>query len=859
MKNAFVKNNIREIGHTLGRFLAIMLIIALGVGFFAGLKVTRKAMIKTGDEYLRDYGMYDFKLLSSCGFEKGDAERVKNDLDFIGCAEEAYNADAFADIDDGEYIISFISLGEKVNVPHITAGRMPEKADECILDARLGGTDFIGKKILLPDMAQNENRDMFSCSEYTVVGLCNSPLYLNFERGTTKLEGGAVNAFAYLTEDGFDSEYYTSLCVTLSEKAEIFSDDYDDIINKREDDVKRELETIAGERYDRIVTDARAEVEKARAEYEENLAALNDEKKKALMRIAVLAGVPEMYEKAKAELDSKFAEPDAEFEKARDAIDDAEAKISEIEKPETYVLTRDENVGYVCFENDSMIVEGIARVFPIFFFLVAALVCSTTMTRMIGDHRTQIGTLKALGYGNGRIMSKYLLYSGSAATIGSIFGFAVGTKMFPYAIWKSYDIMYGFAEIKYVFDPVLAVLSLAAALVCSVGVTASACRSSLSKMPARLMRPKTPKAGRRILLERIPFIWNHLGFLRKVSIRNIFRYKKRMFMMVLGIGGCMALLLTGLGIKDSISNIASDQYDNILLYDIEAKFDGDFSRDGAVLVRSDTAEVMADGDIITSVLVYAESNIENVVHFYRGKSDVSVPNEGVLVTEKIASAAGVRVGDRIKFRVRGDETLEYEVRGIFENYVRNYVYVFGEDFVPNTAYIKCDEGEDAHEIAAELMNDGATTVSVTADFRARIENMMESLNYVVWLVIASAGALAFIVLFNLSNINITERVREIATIKVLGFYPSETGAYVFRENLILTFFGVVFGIPLGIALHRFVMSQINIDMVAFDVRITALSYAVATITTFVFTIVVDLIMRRKLAKIDMAQSLKSVE
>ena len=859
MKNAFVKNNIREIGHTLGRFLAIMLIIALGVGFFAGLKVTRKAMIKTGDEYLRDYGMYDFKLLSSCGFEKGDAERVKNDLDFIGCAEEAYNADAFADIDDGEYIISFISLGEKVNVPHITAGRMPEKADECILDARLGGTDFIGKKILLPDMAQNENRDMFSCSEYTVVGLCNSPLYLNFERGTTKLEGGAVNAFAYLTEDGFDSEYYTSLCVTLSEKAEIFSDEYDDIINKYEDEVKRELETIAGERYDRIVTDARAEVEKARAEYEENLAALNDEKKKALMRIAALAGVPEMYEKAKAELDSKFAEPDAELEKAKNAIDDAEAKISEIEKPETYVLTRDENVGYVCFENDSMIVEGIARVFPIFFFLVAVLVCSTTMTRMIGDHRTQIGTLKALGYGNGRIMSKYLLYSGSAATIGSIFGFAVGTKMFPYAIWKSYDIMYGFAEIKYVFDPVLAVLSLAAALVCSVGVTASACRSSLSKMPARLMRPKTPKAGRRILLERIPFIWNHLGFLRKVSIRNIFRYKKRMFMMVLGIGGCMALLLTGLGIKDSISNIASDQYDNILLYDIEAKFDGDFSRDGAVLVRSDTAEVMADGDIITSVLVYAESNIENVVHFYRGKSDVRVPDEGVLVTEKIASAAGVRVGDRIKFRVRGDETLEYEVRGIFENYVRNYVYVFGEDFVPNTAYIKCDEGEDAHEIAAELMNDGATTVSVTADFRARIENMMESLNYVVWLVIASAGALAFIVLFNLSNINITERVREIATIKVLGFYPSETGAYVFRENLILTFFGVVFGIPLGIALHRFVMSQINIDMVAFDVRITALSYAVATITTFVFTIVVDLIMRRKLAKIDMAQSLKSVE
>lgn len=859
MKNAFVKNNIREVGHTLGRFLAIMLIIALGVGFFAGLKVTRKAMIKTGDEYLRDCGMYDFKLLSSYGFEKGDAERVKSDLDFIEYAEEAYNADAFADIDDGEYIISFISLGEKVNVPHITAGRMPEEADECILDARLGSTDFIGKKILLPDTAQNENRDMFSCSEYTVVGLCNSPLYLNFERGTTKLEGGAVNAFAYLTEEGFDSEYYTSLCVTLSEKAEIFSDDYDDIINKFEDGIKNELETVADERYDRIVADARAEVEKARTEYEENLAALNDEKKKALMRIAALAGVPEMYEKAKAELDSKFAEPDAELEKAKSAIDDAEAKISEIEKPETYVLTRDENVGYVCFENDSMIVEGIARVFPIFFFLVAALVCSTTMTRMIGDHRTQIGTLKALGYGNGRIMSKYLLYSGSAATIGSIFGFAVGTKMFPYAIWKSYDIMYGFAEIKYVFDPVLAALSLAAALVCSVGVTASACRSSLAKMPARLMRPKTPKAGKRILLERIPLIWNHLGFLRKVSIRNIFRYKKRMFMMVLGIGGCMALLLTGLGIKDSISNIASDQYDNILLYDIEAKFDGDFGYEGAVLVRSDTAEVMADGDIITSVLVYAGRDIENVVHFYRGKSDVRVPDDGVLVTEKIASAAGVRVGDRIKFRVRGDETLEYEVRGIFENHVRNYVYVFGEDFVPNTAYIKCAEGEDAHEIAAELMNDGATTVSVIADFRARIENMMESLNYVVWLVIACAGALAFIVLFNLSNINITERVREIATIKVLGFYPSETGAYVFRENLILTFFGVIVGIPLGIALHRFVMSQINIDMVAFDVRITALSYGVATVTTFVFTAVVDLIMRRKLAKIDMAQSLKSVE
>ena len=539
-------------------------------------------------------------------------------------------------------------------------------------------------------------------------------------------------------------------------------------------------------------------------------------------------------------------------------------------------------MGYASFRNDSSIVEGIAKVLPIFFFLVAALVCTTTMTRMVEEQRTQIGTLKALGFGNASIVWKYMFYAGSAAAIGFAVGYVGGSILFPWAIWRAYGMLYNFSPIHYVFDPVLAAISLAVSLLCSAGTTFIACRAELLQVPAELMRPRTPKAGKRILLEKIPLLWNRFSFLRKVSIRNIIRYKRRLVMMLLGIAGCTALMLTGLGLRDSISNIADDQFDNIWKYDYAISFNqaqtpqdmqafvsGTSSLLSRCVFISDESMDAVCGSGIKSVYVVAtdDAGITDLISLHSGKTPVAYPPGGsVVITEKLAKLAGVSPGGEITVR-QGNKDVKLHISGICDNHVYNYIFMTGETYQAvfgkaceyNSALARA-AGGDVHAVAAQLAGiSGIAGVNVTADVRNRVNTMMDSLNSIVLLVIGCAGALAFVVLFNLSNINITERAREIATIKVLGFYPAEVRSYVFRENIVLTAAGALLGIPLGIWLHSFVMGQIQIDFVSFQVQILPFSYALSLILTFAFTLLVDLLMQRKLRRIDMVDSLKSVE
>lgn len=589
------------------------------------------------------------------------------------------------------------------------------------------------------------------------------------------------------------------------------------------------------------------------------------------------------YESQKSDAEVRLADGQKELDDARAKIDDAKADISEIKRPDCYTLDRTQNTGYACFKNDSSIVDGIAKIFPVFFFLVAALVCTTTMTRMVEEQRTQIGTLKALGYSNALIVWKYISYAGSAGVTGCILGFWGGSILFPWAIWKAYGMLYAFSPIKYVFDGGLAALSLGVALLCSAGATYAACRTELFQMPAELMRPKAPKAGKRVLLEKIPFLWKRISFLHKVSIRNILRYKKRLFMMVLGIGGCTALVLTGFGIRDSISNIANDQFRNIWKYDYAMSFTDPKTPEEISSFISDTSGILSKSVFICSesadvvlpggtkpvnIIATGDSNITGLVDLHYNKEPVAYPGPGnVVINAKLAKLAGISPGGRITVRQEGAKDCTFTVSGIFDNYVYNYMYMtaqtyeagFRKECLLKNALAKTGSS-DVHGVSTQLANDyGAASVLVIEDTRDRVENMMKSLNSIVLLVISCAGALAFVVLFNLSNINITERTREIATIKVLGFYPSEVRAYVFRENIVLTAVGALAGLPLGIWLHRFVMSQIQIDFVNFQVNILPQSYILALILTFAFTIAVDLIMQRKLNKISMAESMKSVE
>lgn len=583
----------------------------------------------------------------------------------------------------------------------------------------------------------------------------------------------------------------------------------------------------------------------------------------------------------------KQSEFDEQMQDADDQIADAQSKIDEIEKPETYVLDRNTNVGYVCLKNDSGVVKGIANVFPVFFFLVAALICMTTMNRMVEEQRTQIGVLKALGFSEGKIMGKYLFYSGSAAISGTLIGYVLGIHFFPLVIITAYGIVYKMGGIYYVSDLPLALVSLTVAVLCSVGTTWLSCHKELKEVAADLMRPKAPKAGKRVFLEHVPFIWKRLKFLQKVSVRNIVRYKKRFFMMVIGISGCTALLVMGFGVRDSVVAVADQQYEEIQLYDIgvtlkDGKMPGeaDLKSLDSVLEKENAAGMYAMEktiDLVTdkgtkSIHMVAVENPDEVGDFIslhtKKQEPIAYPKEGeAVLSKKVAETYAVKKGDTILLRDSDNNEMHLKVTGICENHIYNYVYIAPEsyekqigDVVFKNVYVRLPDASDIHEVSAALMKaDGVMAVTVNSDMLSRISQMMSCMNYIVIIIIICAGALAFIVLYNLNNINITERVREIATIKVLGFYPKETASYVFRENMVLTAIGCGLGLILGKWFHRFVMGEIQIDMVSFNVQINAVSYLFSVLLTMGFAWIVNCMMTGKLECINMAESLKSID
>ena len=1009
------RNTLREIKHSLGRYIAILAIVALGVGFFSGLKVSKTSMVNTGDAYLKKANFFDYRLICSYGFTTEDVSAITSEST-VAQAEGSKWTDAICTQEDGtDTVLRIHSVTANINKLTLTAGRMPESARECVADTRLYTKADIGSKIILSSANSDETMEDFTSDSFTIVGIARSPYYMNYERGTTSLGNGTLGGFIYTLEEAFNTEYYSEIFVTLDLPGKIYSSAYEDALSAARDSISALCENRGDARYESIrseaqgkIDSAREELSKARSDYESekakadaelteaenklsesqteidsSLAKLNDTKsqleskqtqldkgleevkaaaaqldtgwseaevqfdqKKAELEAAEApqqyldalareryeaqqkyeAGKLEIqqkqeelnsmqqelntgktqldeayqelnsaqkeldtkkaeYENSKKDAHEKFLEAESEIKSAEEEILKAQSDMEQIEKPVCYTLSRNTNVGYACFENDSNIVEGIANVFPVFFFLVAALVCMTTMNRMIDEQRTQIGVLKALGYSKAAIMFKYIFYAGSAALVGCITGFAVGSYVFPRVIWKAYDIMYGFASLEFVFDIPLFIVSLAVSLLCSVGVTWLSCSKELSEAPAQLIRPRSPKAGKRILLERIPFIWNRMKFLKKVSIRNIFRYKKRLIMMILGIGGCTALLLTGFGIHDSIQGLAVQQYTEIQLYDYEVTFQDALTAESLAAFQDEcnleTEDILpiyqgnADLQINNtskSVYMIVPENAKylgNFVDLHSKKTTLPYPASGeALINRGLAEKFHIETGDTITLTDSNMNSFEFKVTGVFDNLVYNYVYISKETYKEQTgrepeyktAFINADSDTDIYQKSAKLMNSElVSSVSVSQEIMDRIDKMMSSLNYIVIFVTISAAALAFIVLYNLTNINITERTREIATVKVLGFNGKETASYVFRENVLLTLMGAIVGLGLGIWLHAFVISQIKVDLVSFNVRILPISYILAVLLTLAFAGLVNFFMYFKTERINMAEALKSIE
>ncbi|MCD7822935.1 MAG: FtsX-like permease family protein [Oscillospiraceae bacterium] len=881
----------------MGRFIAILLIIMLGVAFFAGLRQTRSVMLAVEFDYLSETNLYDLRLISTIGFEDDDISKIL-EIQGVEAAVGSINADFITDNNGEELVYHAMMLTEGVNEPELVSGRMPENPNECLADSHVFSEEDIGTSIVLSDSNDDDTLDTFAYTEYTIVGICRSPLYLDISRGTTSLGSGSITGFVIIPEEGFDTEYYTEVYVTSTEKYDPYTDEYDDMIDSFSEIVESETNIIINTRFSDTVSDAEAEIADAETELEESRAEAQQELDAAKAQLDEALALLEQYEALGINLDdywtqyydglAEYEEAVSEFETeiadAEAEIADARAELDGLEEPELYVFTRSINSGYVTFESDSLIVSNVAKFLPIFFFLIAALVCSTTMTRMIDDERTQIGILSALGYSKGAILAKYVIYSGAAAVIGSVAGYFIGSFLFPLVILKAYTMLYNIEGFIYIFSPAYFLISLAISLVCSVGTTIVACRSALKCPPADLIRPKAPAAGKRIWLERITPIWSRLKFMHKVTLRNIFRFKKRMIMMLMGVAGCTALLLTGFGLYDSVANLGNYQFDDILTYDISVTFSDKITEDDISNVSeelSDAVEAQAismsystdvsANDVYKTAyyIISDDDSFSDVISLHLDEEEVSLPTDGgVLVSEKLASMLDVTVGDSITVYTTDGEMAEATVSGLVDNYVQHYIYmtgeayeeIFGTDYEPETLMLSLTDDTDHYAVSATLLNmDGISLVTVVKDTRQMIDNMMNSLNYVVLLILICAAALAFIVMFNLGNINISERAREIATIKVIGFRKSETDDYVFRENIVLTLMGIVIGLPLGVLLHAFVMSQIKVDMVSFKVVINPLSFVLTVVLVIIFAIITDLILRKKIASIDMAESLKSVE
>lgn len=1066
MKSMMKRNTFREIKKSFGRYFAILAIIALGVAFFSGLKITQSVMVHSADVYLKDLQFYDYRLVSTLGFTEENVEALAEKED-VRAAEGAISAEVlYKDAGENERVIKMHSITEKVNKLKLVAGEMPQSADECVVDSALFSEDAIGSKLVLSENNTADDLDKFAYKEYTITGLVQSPCYIQFERGNTSIGSGRISGFAYILKDGFAVDYDTEIYIKFDEDYDIYSDEYDSYMDAKEADWEAYTKEQADIRYEKIVKDAQDELDEKKEELEEKRAEAEAELESAKQQLtdgeteisdgknqiasaktelsakaselqsgkdalsskaaelesasqqisgqeSALAAKKAEYEQglnaylaakqqvtdqrnsleaakaqltentpgyeemlaqieagltevagAEAELNAKNAELEAaagqlssaesqlaaakqqiedgknalaaaeaeltdgenqlaaakeqieekedqleaaeteladgllqyqenqsEFDEqmqdADDQIADAQSKIDEIEKPETYVLDRNTNVGYVCLKNDSGVVKGIANVFPVFFFLVAALICMTTMNRMVEEQRTQIGVLKALGFSEGKIMGKYLFYSGSAAISGTLIGYVLGIHFFPLVIITAYGIVYKMGGIYYVSDLPLALVSLTVAVLCSVGTTWLSCHKELKEVAADLMRPKAPKAGKRVFLEHVPFIWKRLKFLQKVSVRNIVRYKKRFFMMVIGISGCTALLVMGFGVRDSVVAVADQQYEEIQLYDIGVTLkagkmpgEADLKSLDSALEKENAAGMYAMEktiDLVTdkgtkSIHMVAVENPDEVGDFIslhtKKQEPIAYPKEGeAVLSKKVAETYAVKKGDTILLRDSDNNEMHLKVTGICENHIYNYVYIAPEsyekqigDVVFKNVYVRLPDASDIHEVSAVLMKaDGVTAVTVNSDMLSRISQMMSCMNYIVIIIIICAGALAFIVLYNLNNINITERVREIATIKVLGFYPKETASYVFRENMVLTAIGCGLGLILGKWFHRFVMGEIQIDMVSFNVQINAVSYLFSVLLTMGFAWIVNCMMTGKLERINMAESLKSID
>ncbi len=902
MRKAVFKDFIRNIKGSLGRFFAIMAIVAIGVAFFAGVTASSGDMKHSSDSYYDEYNMNDIRILSSIGFTSQDIEAVSK-ISGVKAVYKTNTQDVLVDYDGRENVahISGIPVGKAsdddsyINQLRIKEGRLPQNDKECVVkyeDTRKSMQ--VGDVISFKSGTEDDINDTFKDTEYTVVGIVYTPCYVSYDLGSSGIGNGHINYCIYVGDDEFKNNYYTECYAVIdgAKDMDTYSDEYKKLIDKYADDIK----AISKERLDIRKQTVIDEYTRAKADKKEEL--LETIKKNVEDSITeqyqayypgmdvssmIAPYVKTAYEKAVAQFD--FDAVNAEYDKKMNET------LADSDSWEWYVLTRESSYSFRDYESSANRMKAIATVFPLFFIIVAGLVCLTTMTRMVEEERGLIGTYKALGYGKATIALKYVIYAFLASLTGAVIGCAAGLRLFPYIIYESWNIIYQMPAIKYASHTILSVVAVASLILVTLIATLYSCYNELSEVPSALMRPKAPKNGKKILLEHT-FIWKHLSFTKKVTMRNIFLYKKRFFMTVIGIAGCGALITAGFGIKDSVQSIIDNQYGQIIHYDNILVFnknaDSDARNNLSDKISSDeyyksslmdyayTAEVKIPGsadDYSTEITVVNDTSAYmDYVTFRtrRSKKTIELDDSGVIISEKLAKDLNVKEGDNVLIHDEDNKQATVKVSGVMEMYINNYIFMTSEYYSQVFGYtpdnnrilgILTSDGDDIQSVIGDryLTDNNVKSLTFVKANITRFENMIQSLDLVTWVLIISAGMLAFVVLYNLTNVNISERIREIATIKVLGFYDREVGEYVYRENIILTLIGGVFGLLLGMALHAYIMTTIELDGVMFGTKINISSFLISYGITILFSLLINIFMYPSLKKIPMVESLKSVE
>ncbi len=895
MKNALMKDSLKEIKNTHKRFLSILLMAFLGVGFFAGIQATSPDMVNTINKYYKDQQVYDIQIMSTLGLKDSDIQEVSK-INGVEKAIGTYETDGKIEIGEKEIVAKVLCL-EDMNTPKLLEGRLPQSIDECLVEENF--LTFNNKKIgdtIELNIAKSKNDDgeeidYLKQNKLKIVGTVQSPVYISKDRGNSKLGAGKVNYYMYIDKENINAkDIYTNLYVKVKdadkyttsknqykETVQNVKNEIDQIKSSREQARKDELVEIATKKVDDAEKELNSQKEEANKQIEDAKKQLKDAKNK----------IPQS-ELAKIEL--KKQEVNKQLQEAEGKVADSRDQISKIEKPTWYILDRESNSGYVSFIQDSKSIENIGKVFPAVFFIVATLISLTSMTRMVEEERTQIGTLKALGYNKIQIASKYIIYASLACIIGGVLGMCIGFVILPTIIWKMYMMMYQMTDVVLEFNWLYGGIGLGLILVCIVGTTIYSIQKELQETPATLMRPKAPKMGKRVLLEKIPFIWKRLSFSRKVTVRNIFRYKKRVLMTIIGIMGCTSLILAGFGLKDSISAIMPSQYGKIFNYDMQINLKDGLTdeqiksymeklakRDDVVKVAETylTSTTVENGslDEDAQIIVPKENEgLKDLITIYdkKTKQPINLNSDEICLTDKAAQLLNVSVGDTVKLKDSDGNVVEAKIGNIVENYINHYVYmskelyqkIYKTDYKINAILLKDNNlsVEQVENLSKEFMKENeVSSVSAMSTLTEMINNMLNSLNFVVVVLIVTAGMLAFVVLYNLSNVNISERIRELATIKVLGFYDKEVYDYISRETVILTIIGILLGLVGGYFLNYFIITTCEINMLRFVKVIHPISYIYSICITVGFTLMVNIVTYFALKKIDMIESLKSVE